>query len=473
MNNLPFEMGTLHFVGIGGSGMSCIAELMHNLGYPVQGSDISDSSNVKRLRDMGIHIEIGHNAENIKNAGVVVVSSAIHNNNPEVEAARLHRIPVVRRAEMLAELMRLKWSIAVGGTHGKTTTTSMIGTVLTEAKLDPTVANGGIINSFGTSAHLGQGKWLVAEADESDGSFIKLPATAVVVTNMDPEHLDYYGSYDKMKEAFLSFVQNIPFYGFACLCLDHPEIQNMIAKVSDRLLITYGFNNQAMVHAQNIKAEPGLITFDAVIAPEISPTKKEYKIENIPLPCYGRHNVQNALACIGVCLHIGVDGETIKAGLSKFKGVQRRFTKRGEFNNITIIDDYAHHPTEIMATIKAARDVAKNKVIAVFQPHRYSRVKNLFDMFCTAFNDADTVVIADIYSAGETPIENINKHALAEGLRVHGHRNVLELASSTELARTVNEIAEPGDIVLCLGAGTISSWAKELANELKNLNKKG
>ncbi|MCQ2965352.1 MAG: UDP-N-acetylmuramate--L-alanine ligase [Alphaproteobacteria bacterium] len=469
MNNIPFNLGTLHFVGIGGSGMSCIAELMHNLGYKVQGSDISASQNVLRLKNMGIRVETGHCAENINGASVVVVSSAIRENNPEIIEARYRRIPVVRRSEMLAELMRLKWSIAVGGTHGKTTTTSMIGAVMQAAGLDPTVANGGIINSYGTNAHLGDGKWLVAEADESDGSFIKLPATAVVVTNMDPEHLDYYGSYEKMKEAFLSFVQNIPFYGFACLCSDHPEIQKLISKVSDRLIITYGFNQQAQICAQNINMEPGLITFDVQIAAEISSTKRNYYIKNIKLPVYGKHNIQNAMAAIGVGLQLGVNEEQIKAALSNFKGVQRRFTKRGSVNNIDIIDDYAHHPVEIMATIKAARDVVKNNVIVIFQPHRYSRVENLFEMFCTAFNDADYVIVADIYSAGENEIEGINKHVIAEGLRTHGHRHVIELDAPENLPQTILKIANQGDIILCLGAGTISSWAKKLPEQLNKL----
>lgn len=473
MNNIPFNLGTLHFVGIGGSGMSCIAELMHNLGYKVQGSDISVSQNIVRLRDMGIRIEIGHCAENISGAGVVVVSSAIHENNPEIMEARHCRIPVVRRSEMLAELMRLKWSIAVGGTHGKTTTTSMIGAVMQVAGLDPTVANGGIINSYGTSAHLGDGKWLVAEADESDGSFIKLPATAVVVTNMDPEHLDYYGSYEKMKDAFLSFVQNIPFYGFACLCSDHPEIQKLISKVTDRLIITYGFNQQAQICAQNIEMKPGLITFDVQVAAEISPTKEDYYIKKITLPVYGKHNIQNAMAAIGVGLQLGVNEENIKTALSNFKGVQRRFTKRGSVNNIDIIDDYAHHPVEIMATIKAARDVVKNNVIVVFQPHRYSRVQSLFEMFCTAFNDADYVIVTDVYSAGENEIEGVNKHNIAEGLRTHGHRHVIELDSPENLPQTIINIANPNDIVLCLGAGTISSWAKKLPEQLSKLYKGG
>lgn len=469
-NHLPFPIGTIHFVGIGGSGMSCIAELMHNLGYKVQGSDISENSNVKHLRSQGISIIIGHAPENVEHAGVVVVSSAIDGENAEIKEARLRRIPVVRRAEMLAELMRLKWSIAVGGTHGKTTTTSMIGLVLQTAGLDPTVANGGIINAYGTNARLGDGQWLVAEADESDGSFLKLPATAVIVTNMDPEHLNYYGTYEKMKDAYRTFVQNIPFYGFACLCVDHPEVQKLISRVSDRRIITYGFTPQAEVTAQNIHAVPGLITFDVVAADSISPTGKTQRMNGFSLPVYGRHNVLNALAAIGVGLRLGISEENLKKALSAFTGVQRRFTKTGETDGITVIDDYGHHPIEIASTLKAARDVAPKKVIAVFQPHRYTRVADLFEMFCTAFNDADCVVVADVYSAGEEEIPSANKEALAEGLRSHGHRHVVTLNKREDLAGIIKREASSGDIVVCLGAGSISSWAKALPEELARLD---
>ena len=343
-NHLPFPIGTIHFIGIGGNGMSCIAELMHNLGYQIQGSDISENSNVKRLRSLGIPVIIGHSPKNIESCSVVVVSSAIETENTEIKEARLRRIPVVRRAEMLAELMRLKWSIAVGGTHGKTTTTSMIGSILQTAGLDPTVANGGIINAYETNAHLGSGKWFVAEADESDGSFLRLPATAVIVTNMDPEHLNYYGTYEKMKEAYTTFVQNIPFYGFACLCLDHPEVQHLISQICDRQIITYGFTPQAEVTAQNIQASPGMITFDVVVADSISPTKETIRMNGFRLPVYGKHNVLNALAAICVGLRLNISEENLKKALSGFSGVQRRFTKTGETNGITIIDDYGHHP---------------------------------------------------------------------------------------------------------------------------------
>lgn len=466
MNSLPFPIGTIHFVGIGGSGMSCIAELMHNLGYKVQGSDIKESSAVKRLRDKGISIMIGHKPENIEHTGVVVVSSAIDTSNPEIKEARLRRIPVVRRAEMLAELMRLKWSIAVGGTHGKTTTTSMIGIVMQTAGLDPTVANGGIINAYGTNARLGDGNWLVAEADESDGSFLRLPATAVVVTNIDPEHMNYYGTFDRMKEAYLTFIQNIPFYGFACLCVDHPVVQQLISSVSDRRIITYGLTPQAEVSAQNIHAEPGLITFDAVIEGSLTQDGETRRIDGFKLPVYGRHNVQNALAAIAVGIRLGVSDKDLKRGLESFTGVQRRFTKTGEVNGITIIDDYGHHPVEIASTLKAARDVAKRKVIAVFQPHRYTRLESLFEGFCTAFNDADCVIVADVYSAGEEEIPTANKNALVEGLQTHGHRHVVGLEKREDLVEIIKTEADPDDIVICLGAGSISGWAKSLPTEL-------
>ncbi|MBR4126007.1 MAG: UDP-N-acetylmuramate--L-alanine ligase [Alphaproteobacteria bacterium] len=464
--NLPFPIGTLHFIGIGGSGMSCIAELMHNLGYSVRGSDIAENTNVKRLKALGISITVGHKAENVEGADVVVVSSAINMENVEIKEARLRRIPVVRRAEMLAELMRLKWSIAVGGTHGKTTTTSMIGLIMQTAGLDPTVANGGIINAYGTNARLGKGEWLVAEADESDGSFLKLPATAVIVTNMDPEHLNYYGTYDKMKDAYRTFVQNIPFYGFACLCVDHPEVQRLISQISDRRIITYGFTPQAEVTAQNIHAEPGLITFDVVVAESLSPTGEQLRMSGFSLPVYGRHNVLNALAAIGVGLRLGISEENMKKALAGFTGVQRRFTKTGEANGVTIIDDYGHHPIEIASTLRAARDVAPKKVIAVFQPHRYTRVADLFEMFCTAFNDADCVIVADVYAAGEKEIPAANKEALVEGLRAHGHRHVIALNKREDLAGIIKQEASVGDIVICLGAGSISSWAKALPEEL-------
>jgi len=467
MRALPLDIGTIHFVGIGGIGMSGIAEVLHNLGYSVQGSDLSESANVKRLKNLGITVHVGHAAENVGEAQVIVVSSAVKPDNPEVLAARESLIPVVRRAEMLGELMRLKWSIAVAGTHGKTTTTSLVSAVLDGAGLDPTVINGGIINAWGTNARLGAGEWLVAEADESDGTFLKLPATIAVVTNMDPEHLDHYGDYEKMKAAFVQFVENIPFYGFAVLCIDHPEVQNMIPRVSDRRVVTYGFSPQADVRAVNMT--PGLdgVAFDAVLRDRKTGLVRE--IVDLHLPMYGQHNVQNALSAIAIAAEMGLDDATLARSLAKFAGVKRRFTKTGTVGGITVIDDYGHHPVEIAAVLAAARDATKGRVIAVVQPHRYTRLRDLFDGFCTCFNDADTVVVADVYAAGETPIEGINRDALVEGLKSHGHRRVISLNDPKDLARVALDHAKKGDFVVCLGAGTITQWANALPAEMQAL----
>ena len=467
MRALPLDIGTIHFVGIGGIGMSGIAEVLHNLGYSVQGSDISESANVKRLRDLGIAVHVGHAAENVGEAQVVVVSSAVKPDNPEVVAARESLIPVVRRAEMLGELMRLKWSIAVAGTHGKTTTTSLVSAVLDGAGLDPTVINGGIINAWGTNARLGAGDWLVAEADESDGTFLKLPATIAVVTNMDPEHLDHYGDYDKVKAAFVQFVENIPFYGFAVLCIDHPEVQNMIPRLSDRRVITYGFSPQADVRAVNMT--PGLdgIAFDVQLRDRKTGDVRE--IADLHLPMYGQHNVQNALAAVAIAAEMGIDDGKLARALAKFGGVKRRFTKTGTVGGITVIDDYGHHPVEIAAVLAAARDATRGKVIAVVQPHRYTRLRDLFDGFCTCFNDADAVVVADVYAAGEASIEGINRDALVEGLKAHGHRRVIALADPKELARIALDLAGKGDFIVCLGAGTITQWANALPAEMQAL----
>lgn len=472
MQDLPFRVGTVHMVGIGGSGMSCIAELMHNEGYKVQGSDIAESSNVKRLRALGIRIVIGHAAENIENAGVVVVSSAIDMKNPEIREARNRRIPVVGRAEMLAELMRLKSSVAIGGTHGKTTTTSMVAAILKKAGLDPTVANGGIINSYGTNAHLGKGDWMVAEADESDGSFIRLPALAVVVTNMDPEHLNYYGTYEKMKDAYRQFVQNIPFYGFACLCVDHPEVQNLVSQITDRKIITYGLTQQAEICAQNIRAERELITFDVRVSDKFDGVGKERYIKGFKLPLYGLHNVQNALAAIAIAVHLDLNEQAMRDALAEFSGVKRRFTKTGESDGVTVIDDYGHHPVEIASVLKAARAVIEQKIVAVWQPHRYSRAKDLFDQFCTCFNDADCVIVTDIFAAGEEPLEGISKETLVDGLKAHGHRHVIALEDEKKLPEIIKDLTVSGDIVICLGAGNVSAWANALPEQLNAIVKK-
>ncbi|MBP0445578.1 UDP-N-acetylmuramate--L-alanine ligase [Roseomonas sp. SSH11] len=470
MRALPLNIGPIHFVGIGGIGMSGIAEVLHNLGYQVQGSDIAEGYNVTRLREAGIPVTIGHDAANLGEAQVVVISSAVKKDNPEVQAARTRFLPVVRRAEMLAELMRLKWSIAVGGTHGKTTTTSLVACVLEAAKIDPTVINGGIVNAYGTNTRLGAGEWMVVEADESDGSFLKLPAVVAVVTNMDAEHLDHWGTADAMKEGYAQFVGNIPFYGFAVLCADHPEVQAMIPRLSDRRLITYGFSPQADVRAERVITDRMGATFEVVVQDRVSRRSRAFK--PFRLPMLGQHNVLNALAAIAIGVEMEVPEETIRMALAGFKGVKRRFTRAGEAGGITVIDDYGHHPVEIAAVLKAARQAGARDVVAVVQPHRYSRLDALFDEFCTCMNDAGTVIVADVYAAGEQPIENRDKDALVEGLRAHGHRSVVPLSSPDHLAEMVHAIARPGDYVVCLGAGNITNWAHALPAQLAELQAK-
>ena len=464
MSTIPLTIGTIHFVGIGGIGMSGIAEILHNLGYQVQGSDIAESANVERLRAKGIKVLIGHKAENLGDARVVVISSAVKPDNPEVMAARSSLVPVVRRAEMLAELMRLKTAIAIGGTHGKTTTTSMIASLLDAAKLDPTIINGGIINAYGTNARLGASSWMVVEADESDGTFTKLPSSVVVVTNIDPEHMDHYGTFDRLRDAFRTFVENIPFYGFACLCIDHPEVQAMIPKVLDRKIVTYGFNPQALVRAVNLTFSPAGARFDAVITDRVSGQQRT--IAGLTLPMHGEHNVQNSLAAIAVAGELGLSDEVVSTALSTFSGVKRRFTRTGETNGITVIDDYGHHPVEIAAVLKAARTATHGNVIAVVQPHRYTRLASLFDQFCTCFNDADTVIVAEVYAAGESPIDGVSRDALVQGVQSHGHRHVLALPDAKSLPEMIAKIAKPGDMVVCLGAGNITTWAHNLPRDL-------
>jgi UDP-N-acetylmuramate--alanine ligase len=467
MRALPLNIGPIHFVGIGGIGMSGIAEVLHNLGYAVQGSDIAEGYNVTRLRNAGITVHIGHAEENLGAAQVVVTSTAVKRDNPEVAAARARFLPVVRRAEMLAELMRLKWSIAVGGTHGKTTTTSLVAAVLEAAKLDPTVINGGIVNAYGTNTRLGAGEWMVVEADESDGSFLKLPAVVAVVTNMDPEHLDHWGTADAMKQGFMDFVGNIPFYGFAVLCADHPEVQAMIPRLSDRKLITYGFSPQADVRAERVITDRMGATFEVVVQDRV--TKRTRRMKPFRLPMLGQHNVLNALAAVAIAVEMDVPEDTIRTALTNFKGVKRRFTRVGESGGITVIDDYGHHPVEIAAVLKAARQAGARDVVAVVQPHRYSRLHALFEEFCTCMNDAGTVIVADVYAAGEQPIEGVDQDALVEGLRAHGHRSVVPLPGPENLAEMVNAIAKAGDYVVCLGAGSITTWAHALPEQLASL----
>ncbi len=467
MKTIPFSIGTIHFVGIGGIGMSGIAEILHNIGYSVQGSDMADNANVRRLSELSIPVSLGHAAENIGEAKVVVVSSAVKSDNPEVVEARRRLLPVVRRAEMLAELMRLKWSIAVGGTHGKTTTTSMVAAILDAAGMDPTVINGGIINSWGTNAHLGGGEWMVAEADESDGTFLKLPAAIAVVTNIDPEHLEHFGSIDALHDAFVAFVENIPFYGFAVLCIDHPEVQAMIPRIRDRRIVTYGFSPQADIRAINFTMDNDISVFDVVVSERM--TEKVRTIEGFRLPMFGHHNVLNSLAAIAIAVEMDVDDQVMIRGLAEFAGVKRRFTITGEVDGIRIVDDYGHHPVEIAAALRAARSACKGQVIAVVQPHRFSRLRDLFDDFCTCFNDADAVLVADVYPAGEEPISGYDGLTLIQGLQTRGHRSVERLDNPSNLAAAIDRQATSGDLVICLGAGSITTWANALPDELAKL----
>jgi UDP-N-acetylmuramate--alanine ligase len=459
MKALGTDIGTIHFVGIGGIGMSGIAEVMHQLGYKVQGSDVSDSYVVEKLRREGIPVSIGHDAENLGDAAVVVCSTAIKESNPEIQAAAERRLPRVRRAEMLAELMRMQKTVAVAGTHGKTTTTSMIAALLDSGGLDPTVINGGIINRYGSNARLGKSDWWVIEADESDGSFLRLDGTIAVVTNIDPEHLEHYGCFDAVKDAFIEFVENVPFYGLAVLCVDHPEVQNIIGRIRDRRIVTYGFSALADVRADNVTPVAGGTKFDALILDKDG----ERRSVAIHVPIPGRHNVQNALAAVAVALELGISDEAIVAGFEKFDGVKRRFTRVGEADGAVIIDDYAHHPTEIRAVLAAAREGAEERVIAVMQPHRYTRLQSLMDEFQNAFNDADVVFVTPVYSAGEEPIEGVDSNALVEGLRAHGHRMVRAVSNLDELCRELRDLAAEGDMVICMGAGDITKWAAALA----------
>jgi UDP-N-acetylmuramate--alanine ligase len=459
MKALGTDIGTIHFVGVGGIGMSGIAEVMHRLGYSVQGSDMSESYVVEKLRKAGIPVAIGHSAENLGEAAVVVCSSAIKDGNPEIEAAAEQRLPRVKRAEMLAELMRMQKTVAVAGTHGKTTTTSMVAALLDSGGLDPTVINGGIINRYGSNARLGKGDWWVIEADESDGSFLRLDGTIAVVTNIDPEHLEHYGSFDAVKDAFVEFIENVPFYGLAVMCVDHPEVQSILSRIRDRRVVTYGFSALADVRADNVTPVPGGSRFDALI---LGRDSERRAIEGVHVPIPGRHNVQNALAAIAVALELGLSDEAIAAGFDKFEGVKRRFTKVGEVDGAIVIDDYAHHPTEIRAVLSAAREGAEGRVIAVMQPHRYTRLEALMDDFQNAFNDADVVFVTPVYPAGEEPIEGIDATALVEGLRARGHRMVRTTGDLDELSRDLRDLAAEGDMIICMGAGDITKWAAAL-----------
>ena len=461
---LPRDIGPIHFVGIGGIGMSGIAEVLANLGYRVTGSDVAENANVKRLRDQGILVAIGHAAANIDGADVLVVSSAIKRDNPELLAARAKRLPVVRRAEMLAELMRLKSAIAIAGTHGKTTTTSLVAALLDAGRLDPTVINGGIINAYGTNARLGAGDWMVVEADKSDGTFLKLPADIAIVTNVDPEHLDHFKTFAAVQAAFQSFVENVPFYGFAVMCIDHPVVQTLVGRIEDRRVITYGENPQADVRLVGLNHADGASRFTVMFRDRAG--DDAHVLEELVLPMPGRHNALNATAAIAVARDLGISDEAIRRALAGFGGVRRRFTRTGTWNGVVVIDDYGHHPVEIAAVLRAARKSTSGQVIAVVQPHRYSRLAALFEAFCTCFNDADSVIVAPVYPAGETPIPGADRDSLVAGIRATGHRHVLALDGPAQLAGLVRNIAQPGDYVVCLGAGSITQWAYTLPGEL-------
>ena len=463
MKGVPTDIGTIHFVGIGGIGMSGIAEVMNNLGYTVQGSDLNESPVVERLRAQGISVRLGHEKENVEGASVVVTSTAVKRTNPEVAHALENRIPVVRRAEMLAELMRLKSTIAVAGTHGKTTTTSMIASLLDCGAIDPTVINGGIIEQYGSNARLGDSDWMVVEADESDGSFLRLDGTIAVVTNIDPEHLDHYGDFDGVKDAFVEFIHNVPFYGAAVLCIDHPEVQAVIGKVRDRRVVTYGFNLQADICGVNVQPHEGGNRFDVIVRQR---GEEDRRIEGVTLPMPGRHNVQNALAAIAVSIEMGCPDEVICSGFSSFGGVRRRFTKVGQVAGATVIDDYGHHPVEIRAVLEAAREATGNRVIAVMQPHRYTRLNDLMDDFQSSFNEADQVYVTPVYAAGEEPIEGVSSEALVEGLKSRGHRSAATVDNRDELANKLAADVQQGDLIVCLGAGDITKWAAGLADAI-------
>jgi UDP-N-acetylmuramate--alanine ligase len=466
---LPRDIGPVHFIGIGGIGMSGIAEVLVNLGYTVQGSDQAESANVKRLRDKGVKVAIGHAAHNLGDAGVVVISSAIKRDNPELVAARAQRVPVVRRAEMLAELMRFKSCVAIAGTHGKTTTTSIVAALLDAGGFDPTVINGGIINAYGTNARLGAGDWMVVEADESDGTFLKLPADITIVTNIDPEHLDHFKTFDAVQDAFRAFVENVPFYGFSVMCTDHPVVQSLVGRIEDHRIVTYGENPQADVRLIDLSHAGGSSLFTVTFRDRAG--QFVHEIKNLALPMPGRHNALNATAAVAIAHELGIADDVVRKALANFGGVRRRFTRTGTWNGVTIIDDYGHHPVEIAAVLKAARESTKGQVIAVMQPHRYSRLASLFEPFCTCFNDADVVIVAQVYPAGEAPIEGADRDALVQGLRTHGHRNVVPLDGPEKLAPLVAGMAQPGDYVVCLGAGSITQWAYALPGELAALPK--
>jgi UDP-N-acetylmuramate--alanine ligase len=465
---LPQELGTFHIIGIGGIGMSAIAEILRAKGYSVQGSDQKDGPNVRRLRDSGIRVFVGHDPINLVGARFVVISTAVKATNPELQAARAKGIPVILRAEMLAELMRLYATVSVTGTHGKTTTTSLLSHIFTEARLDPTVITGGIINSWGSNARLGKGRWMVVEADESDGTFTRLPSEIGIVTNIDPEHLDYFQTVDNMHREYEGFLRNIPFYGTAVACIDHPVVRQMLEKLNlrrdGRRLLTYGASDDADLRLLAVHVEGSVTTFDAELGPRMKGGARKITSWSVPVP--GQHNALNALAAIAAAAEAGIPDDAIQSAMAGFSGVKRRFQRTGTWNNIDIYDDYGHHPVEIAAVLRAARAGARGRVIAVVEPHRYTRVRDLFSEFSACFGDADAVVVAPLYSAGEAPIEGVDNRTLAEAIKSGGHRSVLAVSSDRELVPAVRLLARPGDMVVVLGAGYSTDWAHALPADL-------
>ncbi len=462
---MPSKIGTFHIIGIGGIGMSAIAEILMDKGYSVQGSDQKDSANVKRLRTKGVRVFIGHDAVNLVGARQIVISSAVKDGNPELEAARNRGLPIIRRAEMLAELMRLYSTISVTGTHGKTSTTSIIAHILTSAGVDPTVITGGIIQDWGTNARLGNGPWMVVEADESDGTFVRLPSQIGVVTNADPEHLDYFGSVGKMNAAYEDFMRNVPFYGLLIACVDHPVVAEMITKLDlrrdGRRLFTYGRSQNADIRLVSMTAEGAAIILDVELGARVT-GEAPRRLSGLRLNAPGLHNAMNALAAIGVAIATGVNDENIRTALANYSGVKRRFQLTGQWNGVSIFDDYAHHPVEIASVLEAARAGAKGRVVAVFEPHRYSRIRSLYADFCSCFKNADSVIVAPLYTAGESPVDGIDQHTIAEGIRKAGHGSVLAIDDPRELTTLIQRYGKAGDMVICVGAGTSTEWANAL-----------
>lgn len=471
MRTPPFSIERIHLVGIGGIGMSGIAEILHHLGYRVQGSDLSDNYNVTRLKRLGINVIVGHQAENVSDVDVVVVSSAVNESNPEIQQARKLQIPVVKRAEMLAELMRLKWTISVGGSHGKTTTTSLVAMLLKQAACDPTVISGGILNSFGTNARLGKGDMMVVEADESDGSFQYLPSTMIVATNIDPEHMNYYGTLDKLKEAFVNFIEQIPFYGLGAVCGDDENVQSILPQLTNKRIVTYGFKESNNVQAKNVRLTSEGAYFDVEFHTPFkwSSVNNHQEIKDLKLAMVGAHNVLNALAVVCIAQEMGIPDDVLRKTFEKFEGVKRRFTVTGVVNDVTFVDDYAHHPTEIRAVIKGAVSIKKGRLFVIVQPHRYTRLKDHFLEFVDVFNEergVDKIFITPVYAAGETPIDGYNSETLVNEALEKGV-SVEHIPSEEALKMTLLKTIQPNDMVIFMGAGNITQWAYDMPDLYK------